>query len=309
MTLADEGGWRGPVDFIQLADPQLGMLHQDVRWEEEVAMLRRAIEHANRLRPRFVLVSGDLVNKFGGSDEQQLAALGRALGALDAAIPIVLQPGNHDLGQVPTPASVARYVSRHGDDFFSFWTGGVCFLSLNSQYYLPRGAEQTGSLGEAQLQWLEREVAGPCGARKRRAHVVMLSHAAPFVGAEEEAHGWANWALPARRAALAAAARAGAKLWLSGHFHGNAAGRSGGGVEVVTTSACGSMINWTAPAAQVAPLPTPDFNTAVGSPAVVAGERHSGVRLVRVRAEAIEHRWFTMAAVPRSFDAAFPGVR
>ena len=59
-----------------------------------------------------------------------------------------------------------------------------------------------------------------------------------------------------------------------------------GGIEVVTTSACGSMINWTRPAAQVAPLPFPDFKTVVGSPAVVAGERHSGMRLVRVRATA-----------------------
>ena len=137
-------------------------------------MLHRAIAHANRLRPRFVLISGDVVNKMGATDERQLAALDRALSRLDSTIPLVLQPGNHDLGQVPTVQSVGRFVSRHGDDYFSFWAGGVCFLSLNSQFYLPGGGERTGALRDGQREWLAREVAGPC-ARKAK-HVVMLSH-------------------------------------------------------------------------------------------------------------------------------------
>ena len=49
---------------MQLADPQLGMLHWDKEWSEELTMLRLAIQHVNRLKPRFLFISGDLINAF-----------------------------------------------------------------------------------------------------------------------------------------------------------------------------------------------------------------------------------------------------
>ena len=44
--------------------PQVGMLHFDKEWREELTMLRLAIQHINRLNPRFLFVSGDLINAF-----------------------------------------------------------------------------------------------------------------------------------------------------------------------------------------------------------------------------------------------------
>lgn len=40
---------------------------------------------------------------------------------VDSSIPVVLVPGNHDIGQVPTPNELELYCSRWGDDYFSFW--------------------------------------------------------------------------------------------------------------------------------------------------------------------------------------------
>ena len=34
LTPAEEGEWCGAYDFVQLADPQLGMLHMDRSWAE-----------------------------------------------------------------------------------------------------------------------------------------------------------------------------------------------------------------------------------------------------------------------------------
>ena len=75
---------------------------------------------------------------------------------LDPSIPLVLQPGNHDVGQNPSagivaehPAvalltralltrallatgNVAEYCARFGDDYFSFWVGGVKCVPLHS---------------------------------------------------------------------------------------------------------------------------------------------------------------------------------
>lgn len=33
------------------------------------------------------------------------------------------------------PQDVAQYRSRFGDDYFSFWVGGVFYIAINSQYY------------------------------------------------------------------------------------------------------------------------------------------------------------------------------
>ena len=53
-----------PWLFVQLADPQLGMLNSDQEdgtWDEEEATLSKAVDHINRLKPKFAIVCGDLV--------------------------------------------------------------------------------------------------------------------------------------------------------------------------------------------------------------------------------------------------------
>ena len=102
-----EGAWAGEYDFVQLADPQLGMLHMDKSWAEELTMLKLAIDHVNRLRPRFLLISGDLTNAWPCKENARVIAAQRAsfqeaLRELDPSIPLVLQPGNHDIGQNPS---------------------------------------------------------------------------------------------------------------------------------------------------------------------------------------------------------------
>jgi len=307
LTHAEEANWTGSYDFIQLADPQLGMLHWDAQWTEELTMLRVAIQHVNRLRPKFLLISGDLINAFPSSDPDNTAAAREvvsfkdALHELDTDIPLVLQPGNHDIGQHATIETIRTYAERFGDDYFSFWAGGVLYVSLNSQFY--RSDKGIEHLRKAQDEWAIEtfRTAKTLGAK----HVVGLSHVPPFVGDESEVFGWSNWELAARETLLDAAADAGCKLWLAGHYHGNAVGRSSTGIEVVTTSSCGGVINWTLPAAEIAPQPFPDFAKVVGSPPVVADARHSGLRIVRVTEDGFRHRWFELAHVPNTTDEAF----
>src|SRR2546425_12111920 len=58
--------------FMQLSDPQFGMYTADADFAQETANFDFAIAAANRLRPAFVVVTGDLVNKAG--DAAQVAA-------------------------------------------------------------------------------------------------------------------------------------------------------------------------------------------------------------------------------------------
>ena len=159
LSRAEEGEWTGDYDFIQLADPQLGMLHWDHDWTEELTMLRLAVQHVNRLRPRFLVISGDLINAFPTEDNasvaaRQVASFKEALHELNPSIFLVLQPGNHDIGQQPKAADIECYRSRFGDDYFAFWVGGVMYISLNSQYY--RDDLQTRSLREQQDVWVRK---------------------------------------------------------------------------------------------------------------------------------------------------------
>ena len=292
---AEEGAWRGSYYFVQLADPQLGMLHRDASWQEELALLSLAVEHVNRLKPRFVVVSGDLINGFPGKPAipDQVDAFKGALAGLDPSIPLVLEPGNHDLGQRPTEAAVRAYRERFGDDYLRFWVGGVLFVSLNSQ--VVKAGDGVAARRAAHASWAAEAF------ETRTKRVVVLSHICPFVGAPDEAEGWANWPLPARRAVLAQATRAGAGLWLCGHLHGNAVARHGR-LEIVTSSAVGSMVNWTLPPAEIAVMKKPDFRTTVGRPAVVAGPASSGLRVVRVDEGGFRHRWYPLADVPARLE-------
>ena len=62
LTADQEGRWTAPFSFIQLADPQFGFM--DAAQERKNA--ESAVEHINRLKPRFVIVCGDLVNAVTG---------------------------------------------------------------------------------------------------------------------------------------------------------------------------------------------------------------------------------------------------
>src|SRR5437867_11589288 len=90
-----------PFFFIQLSDPQFGMFAADAGFAQETANFEFVIATANRLRPAFVVVTGDLVNKPG--DAAQIAEYRRIAAKLDPAIPLYYVAGNLDVGYVPPP--------------------------------------------------------------------------------------------------------------------------------------------------------------------------------------------------------------
>lgn len=305
LTPAEEGSWSEAYDFVQIADPQLGMYRQDTDWAEEEAMLDLVAQIVNRLNPRFVVITGDLVNKSPRSRKGALIAGSQvecfkdSLRCLHASIPLVLQPGNHDIGDRPRPEDIARYQRTFGDDYFSFWVGGVLYINLNSQLYMD--GKYTADLREEQDRWLERLVNDAAG---KATHIVALSHVPPFIESFDEDEGWSNWPKKHRTRVFEILRSAGVSLWLCGHYHSNA-DTNAEGVEVVTSSSCGGVINWIGPASEVATAAVPDFAKLVATPPVVIGPEHSGMRLVRVFQDRIEHRWFTLGSVPATFDAAF----
>jgi len=316
-TKAEQGDWDGAgYHFIQLADPQLGMLHLGQSWAEELNMLKLAVQHANRLKPKFLLVSGDLTDTWPDDPRKrelidaQVAAFREALRELDDDIPLVLQPGNHDVGQNPTMALVDDYKERFGDDYFAFWAGGVKYVALNSQYYhtlcsMEDDNEEAAKMEAEQRAWLERELSPEATAGAT--HVVLLSHMAPFMGTEGEPCGHFNWRVEPRQwmLKLIAKCRPVPTLWLAGHYHQNVTVSTSSGVEVVTTGACGGTIHWKKEPAIIATNSEFNFRECVNQPAVTADAFHSGMRICRVTKDRILHRWFELCHVPTTFDECF----
>jgi predicted MPP superfamily phosphohydrolase len=105
-----------PFFFIQLSDPQLGMFTDNTNFVQETANYEFAVATVNRLKPAFVVVTGDLVNRPG--DRDQIAEYLRITAKVDRAIPVHNVAGNHDVGNVPTPdaANITTFVISLGDN-------------------------------------------------------------------------------------------------------------------------------------------------------------------------------------------------
>ncbi|XP_051926498.1 serine/threonine-protein phosphatase CPPED1 isoform X1 [Hippocampus zosterae] len=270
-----EHEWMGPFYFIQAADPQLGLMKAwregDCKgggdeWTEEVELTKQAVEAMNQLRPRprFMVLCGDLVHAMPGAPfrEDQERDLKTALKGTDPSIPLVFVSGNHDLGNTPTPRTVEQYCREWGDDYFSFWVGGVLFLVLNSQLFYDASA--CPQLKEAQETWLDEQlnkVSSPTAPK----HIVVFQHIPLYIKKPDEEDDYFNLQKEVRQNLMDRFKRAGVKAVFSGHYHRNAGGCHGG-LDMVVSSAIGCQL----------------------------GEDAHGVRVVVVTADRVVHRYHSL---------------
>ncbi|KAM4624448.1 serine/threonine-protein phosphatase CPPED1 [Polymixia lowei] len=279
LTEDVEREWRGPFYFIQAADPQLGLMKAwrmgdcdggGDEWSDEVQLTKQAVEAVNQLspRPKFMVLCGDLVHAMPDTPfrEDQERDLKEALRGTDPSIPLVFVSGNHDLGNTPTPGTVEQYRTAWGDDYFSFWVGGVLCLVLNSQLFYDSSA--CPELKEAQEVWLEeqlRRASSPSSTEPKPKHVLVFQHIPLYLKSPEEDDDYFNLQTAVRQSLLDRFKRAGVKAVFSGHYHRNAGGRHNG-LDMIVSSAIGCQL----------------------------GEDTHGVRVVVVTADDIIHRYHSL---------------
>jgi 3',5'-cyclic AMP phosphodiesterase CpdA len=255
-----------PFFFIQLSDPQFGMYTTNRDFIQETANFEFAVASINRLHPAFVVITGDLVNKPG--DAAQIAEFKRISSKIDSAIPVYKVAGNHDVENNPTPETVKAYTNQFGPDHYEFHHGDFVGIVLDST--LIHAPEKVYDLYASQESWLESELEK---ARKENArHIVIFQHHSWFLGMADEPDQYFN--IPGARRAkyLALFHKFGVKYSFCGHYHRNRIA-SDDDLEVVTT-------------------------TAVGKPL----EGESGMRIVIVRDKDIEHRFYSLGAIPNHID-------
>jgi 3',5'-cyclic AMP phosphodiesterase CpdA len=261
-----------PFFFVQMSDPQFGMFTKDADFSQETANFELAIATMNRWRPAFVVITGDLVNKAG--DAAQIAEYRRIVAKLDGAIPLYSVPGNHDVENEPTPASVAAYVRTIGPDHYSFRAGSLAGVVLNSS--LIHTPAKAAPLYDAQLTWLRTELARLKAGGAR--HLVVFQHHPWFLENADEADQYFNIPLERRGLHLSMFRDAGVKYLFSGHYHRNASGRVGD-LEMTTTGPVGMPLG-------------------EGS--------QSGLRVVIVSDSGLTHRYYQLGELPNRIEIKSP---
>jgi hypothetical protein len=110
-----------PWFFALLSDPQFGMYLEDKNFTQETANLEFVVANLNRLHPRFVVICGDLVNRT--AEPAEIAEYKRVLHELDPSNPVHYVAGNHDVGNIPTAATIAGFRASVGPDFWKSTIG------------------------------------------------------------------------------------------------------------------------------------------------------------------------------------------
>ncbi|TKC43784.1 hypothetical protein EI555_001469 [Monodon monoceros] len=224
--------------------------------------------------------------------KEQTEDLQRVLRTVDPEIPLVLVSGNHDVGNVPTPETIAEFQRTWGDDYFSFWVGGVLFLVLNSQFFYD--ASMCPTLKQAQDQWLDQQLS-IAGQRKCQ-HAIVFQHIPLFLQSIDEDDNYFNLTKLVRKEMADKFSRAersigsvgkisgsdavtapwqpegpawfgstGIKAVFSGHYHRNAGGTYQD-LDMVVSSAIGCQL----------------------------GRDTHGLRVVVVTAERLVHRYYSL---------------
>ncbi|GFT07135.1 hypothetical protein NPIL_178761 [Nephila pilipes] len=273
----EESSWNGPFYFIQGADTQLGLIERYIEkkpnpgWKEEIELTRAAIEAIKAMnpRPRFFVVCGDFVDAFPGTSLRypQEEDLIRLFKELHPDIPLICVCGNHDVGDTPTHESVQIYKNRFGDDYFTFYCGGVMFIVINSQFF--KDPSQVQDLACEQEKWLDDQLEEAKSGKYK--HVVVFQHIPWFINNLEEDDDYFNLQKGAREKMLQKFYDANIRVVFCGHYHGNAGGYFRD-LEVVVTSAIGGQLK---------------------------GDK-SGFRVVKLDDNTINHNYYALEDVPKN---------
>src|SRR5262245_2197375 len=249
--------------FSQLSDPQFGFFTNDKDFAQETVNFEFAVASVNRLKPAFVVITGDLVNKAG--DAGQIAEYQRIVRTVLPSIPVYQMPGNHDIENTPTPATVAAYRAGFGPDRYTFQYRNLTGIVLDST--LIHTPDQAQDEAPAQESWLRAELAKAKASGPR--HIVVFQHHPWFLAKADEPDQYFNIPLARRTPLLALFREAGVRLLVSGHYHRNAVATDAG-VEAIATGPVGRPL----------------------------GDARSGLRIFIVTDTAITHRYYEFGEIP-----------
>jgi 3',5'-cyclic AMP phosphodiesterase CpdA len=251
--------------FIQISDPQFGMFENNQSFEKETALYERAVAIINKLKPDFVVITGDFVHD--PNNDAQIQEFKRITATISRDIPVYYTPGNHDVGQIPNKASMKKYNTNHGSDKFSFKHKGSSLIGYNASLIKAK----LGNLEQKQFNWLTKKLKNS----KQSKHIILFAHYPFFIKAIDEPTAYSNIDLEYRKKYLDLFNENKVEAVFTGHYHNNSLS-SYGVTQLVTTSALGKPL----------------------------GKAPSGMRIIKVFKDRIEHEYYGLDFIPEfvNFD-------
>ncbi len=199
----------GELFFVQISDSHIGF--NKAANADVTETMRTAVAKVNALprQPAFLLHTGDISQLAKPSEFDTADQVLREARTKD----VFFVPGEHDVGS----DNGASYLKRYGKHatgsgasggWYSFDHSGVHFIGLVNVMNLKAGG--LGSLGTAQLEWLEKDVKG----RSASTPVVVFAHVPLWTVYPE----W-GWGTDDGARALGYLRRFGSVTVLNGHIH------------------------------------------------------------------------------------------
>lgn len=217
-----------PFFFVQVTDPQFGFFDGPENFTKETSLYSKAVGEINRIKPDFVVITGDLVND--KTNHSQWDELSRITSMIRKDVPVYFIPGNHDIGNLPADTTIGNYTLLFGYDRFSFIYKKCLFIGLNS----PIIKAGTSDLEQKQFEWLKGELK----KAEEVKHVIIFSHHPFFIKDPDEPETYSNIAPQVRSEYLDLFGEYDVDLILSGHYHNNGYGVYND-IEMITTSSVG----------------------------------------------------------------------
>jgi serine/threonine-protein phosphatase CPPED1 len=272
MLLGPGVGQAADFFFLQMSDPQFGMYTANGEFSQETANFEFAIANANRLRPAFVVVCGDLINK--PADPAQTAEYLRIGAKLDPSIKLYNVPGNHDVRDEPTPESLAAYRLKFGPDYYSFRYQDFAGLVIDSSLIQHPG--KAPEEATRQEQWIATELEKV--KREGAKRIAVFEHIPWFLENPDETDQYFNLPREARQRFLPLFQRYGVAYAFAGHYHRNAYAEAPS-FHVITTGPVGKPL----------------------------GIDPSGIRVVVVRESTMESHYYGLGTIPNQVDLGGQG--
>lgn len=252
-----------PYFFIQLSDPQFGFFSKNKGFEKETALYEKAVMEINRLKPDFVVITGDFVNDH--NDQTQIAEFKRNTRKINCGIPVYLTPGNHDLSNKPDSSTIHHYMKNYGYSRFSFKHKKSLFVGFDSNLIKA----SVPFYEQEQYKWLKKTLA----KSKRCKQVILFCHHPFFLNSFDEKETYTTISLENRKKYFELFEANHVRAIFSGHSHLNALSLYHD-IQMINTSAIGKPL----------------------------GKDASGLRIVKVFDDKIESSYYGLEELPESIS-------
>jgi 3',5'-cyclic AMP phosphodiesterase CpdA len=214
-------------------------------------------------------IEEDFVAMSDAELQAQTAEFKRIAAKLDPAIKLYNLAGNHDVQNEPTAESLKIYRERFGPDYYTFQSGVITGIVLNSN--LEKGTKNVPQEAAKMEAWFKTEIAKAKAAGAKQ--IIVFQHIPLFRKDPNEPEVYENIPVDVRHRYLTIMHENGVKWVFAGHQHQNEEARDGD-LRVIATGPVGMPLH---------------------------GAK-SGIRIVAVTSEGVNHKYYEFGEIPELLE-------